>query len=268
MTLYEGRNYLTGPTEAEIKEYNRICDEEQIEGMHYGKRNLYRKYPEAIRHYNSLFPNNHIDLFDWQNSGNMEKLIDEFAAIVHDENSQERDILRFINHRPAHFIIGSLLTYKDFGHHKAYIFPEFSIGNGIYYADYLIIGKNSGGYEFLFVELEAPNGRTTRKNGHEGLATRKGLEQIDDWKYMIDKDFDAISKELKKHSNKVDLFPNELLNYDSTRMHYTVICGTRDDYNDVTYRDRRAKKKEMHIDLYHYDNLIDISRNLIDRVTF
>lgn len=267
MNLYDDRDYSKSPTESEKEEYELILKEEK-EGMFIGKRNLYFKYPAAIRHYQSLFPNNHVDLIDWKMTGEMNKLTEEFSSIVHNQDSNERDILNFINHKPAHYIIGSLLTYKDFGHHETYIFPEFSIGAGKYYADYLIIGKNSGGYEFLFVELEAPNKRTTIKNGYEGQATRSGLNQISDWKSEIEANFHLITKEFEKHCIDVGKLPKEFKQYDSTRMHYMVITGLRNDYNDVTYRIRRLKVNGSGIDMYHYDNLIDLSKGLEDKNTF
>ena len=179
-----------------------------------------------------------------------------------------RDILNFINHKPAQYIIGSLLTCKNFGHHDTYIFPEFSIGNGKYYADYLIVGKNSGGYEFVFVELEAPNKRTTIKSGYEGQAMRSGLNQIFDWKCQIESDFASITKEFEKSCIQIEKLPIEFRQYDSTRMHYMVIAGLRDDYNDVTYRTRRLRSREQGIEMYHYDNLIDFSKLLEDSPAF
>ncbi len=266
MKLYQ-RDYCKEPTEFEMEEYERILAEEK-EGSLIGRKNLYYKYPEAVRHYNSLFPNNHIELLDWKMSGKMIELTEKFAKIVHNQNSKERDILNFINHTPAQYIIGSLLTYKNFGHHETYIFPEFSIGNGTYYADYLIVGKNSGGYEFVFIELESPNKSTTIKSGYEGLAIRSGLNQILDWKYQIGADFTLITKEFEKFCIKGKALPLEFQQYDSTRMHYMVIAGLRDDYNDVTYRNRRLKVKEQGIEMHHYDNLIDLSKLLENKNTF
>ena len=101
----------------------------------------------------------------------MEQLNEEFCALIHDANTNERNVLRFINHRPAYHIIAGVFKYYNFGHHDAYVFPEFALGK--YIADYLLIGKSSGGYEFVFVELEHPNGRTTLKSGHEGETFRK-----------------------------------------------------------------------------------------------
>lgn len=267
MKLYK-RDYCKKPTESEIKEYEQILEEEKV-GLCIGRKNLYYKYPEAVRHYKSLFPNNHIELIDWKSSGRMNELTEEFAHIVHNQNSKERNILNFINHKPAQYIIGSLLAYKNFGHHETYIFPEFSIGNGTYYADYLIVGKNSGGYEFVFVELEAPNKSTTIKSGYEGQATRSGLNQISDWKCQIEADFRSISKEFGKFCvDDIEKLPQEFRQYDSTRMHYMVIAGLRNDYNDVTYRTRRLKAKEQGIEMYHYDNLIDLSKSLEEKNTF
>ena len=217
MKLYQ-RDYCKGPNKLEMEEYERIREKEKI-GMGFCRRNLYPQYPEAIRHYNSLFPNNHIELFDWKASGKMSELTKAFEQLVHNKKSRERDILKFINHTPAPYIIGSLLIYKDFGHHDTFIFPEFSIGAGTYFADYLIVGKNSGGYEFLFVELEAPHKSTTIKSGYEGYATRSGLNQISDWKYQIETDFVSITKEFEKACIDVDRLPQEFRQYDSTRMH-------------------------------------------------
>ena len=108
MKLYQ-RDYCKEPTESEIKEYEKILEQEKVE-MGIGRKNLYYKYPEAVRHHKSLFPNNHIELFDWKMSGKMNELTEEFTYIVHSQNSKERDILNFINHRPAQYIIGSLLS--------------------------------------------------------------------------------------------------------------------------------------------------------------
>ena len=81
-------------------------------------------YPVAVRHYESLFPNNHVELFDFQKEGNIEQLNEEFCALIHDANTNERDVLRFINHRPAYHIIAGVFKYYNFGHHDAYVFPN------------------------------------------------------------------------------------------------------------------------------------------------
>lgn len=256
MNLYK-RDYIKNiPSKQEIQLYEDILyvERETVEDRKYGKRNLRRLYPVAVRHYNSLFPNNHIELFDFQNEGNMEQLNKEFCALIHDETTNEREILRFINHKPAYYIIAGVFKYYNLGNHDAYVFPEFALGK--YIADYLLIGKNSGGYEFIFVELEHPNGRTTIKSGHEGESCRKGTYQVYDWKAEIEAHFSVSFATIIKYSNKSSL-PKEFEEYDSSRFHYIVVAGLREDYTEATYRDRRYKAVQQNILTLHYDNLYD-----------
>lgn len=256
MNLYE-RDYIKAPpTSQEIELYKNVLrtEKEVVGNRKFGKTNHRRSYPAAVRHFESLFPNNHIELFDFQNTGNMEKLNEEFFDLIHNTNTNERDVLRFINHRLAYHIIAGVLKYYNFGHHDAYVFPEFALGG--YFADYLLIGKSSGGYEFVFVELEHPNGRTTLKSGHEGESFRKGTYQIYDWKAELEANFSESFAIIKKFSNKTSL-PEEFSKYDSSRFHYVVVAGLREDYNEATYRDRRTKAAQQNILTLHYDNLYD-----------
>lgn len=266
MNLYD-RDYNKEPSKEELKEYKRILELEKS-GLKIGYINHYREYPEAIRHHNSLFPNNHIDLFDWQVDMKMSSINSSFEKLVHNISTNERDILRFINKTPAPYIIGSLLQYETFGHHATFIFPEFSIEDGKYYADYLIVGRSSGGYEFLFVELESVNGTTTLKSGYDGKSIRAGYNQIFDWKYSIESNYNLITNEFKKNMNPSKELPTEFIKFDSSRFHYAVVSGLRKDYNETTYRNRRIKYKEMGIRSYHYDNLLELAIELENRNTF
>ncbi len=265
MKLYE-RDYIkVPPTRQELDHFKEITAAEIQENKKLGRINLRRLYPEAIRHHDSLFPNNHVELFDFQNQGNMEDINNRFAELIHNPEANERNILQFINHNPAFHIIASVFKYYDFGHHDAYIFPEFDLGSCI--ADYLLIGKNSGGYEFIFVELEHPNGRITLKSGHEGQACRMGTHQIYDWQAEIESHFSSCFATITKFSNKPTL-PKEFLEYDSSRFHYAVVAGTREDYNDTTYRDRRNKLQQQNIRMLHYDNLYDKACELVTAQSF
>lgn len=51
--------------------------------------------------------------------------------------------------------------------------------------------------------------------------------------------------------------PKEFSEYDSSRFHYAVVAGLREDYNEATYRDRRNKVTQQNILTLHYDNLYD-----------
>lgn len=65
--------------------------------------------------------------------------------------------------------------------HEAYLFPEFQLGN-LYKADYLLMGKSSVGFEFIFIELESPYGKITLNDGQLGAEFRDGISQLEDWK--------------------------------------------------------------------------------------
>lgn len=272
MNLYLN-NYTNQPCEKDENIYQEILKREQ-EHSPISKKNLRHDYPVSIRHYNSLFPNNHIELIDYKNDENTDlqdsiyDLIEAFKSLIHNDNTNEQDILRFINHKPAFFIPASITIAGGFtfGHHDLYLFPEFRLGDK-YIADYLLIGSGSGGYEFIFVEFEKSNGRITLKSGHYGEAIRKGNFQIYDWQSWIEANNSRFYNDLAHYKGHID-FPNELKTYDSTRFHYVTVAGLRSDYDEVTYRRRRDQKKKEDIILLHYDNLYDSALELKNRNSF
>ena len=266
MVLYE-RDYKKGLTEEENAQYKTLLEKEK-EGMIIGRKNMYPDYPIAVHRYESLFPNNHVLLSDLKKEFDLQKQNLAFLDILNNSNSKERDILNFINHEHAYHIIASIFSCAGLlvGHHNSnYLFPEFSLENGRFRADYLLIGKGSGGHEFVFVELEAPNGRTTLKSGDYGEATRKGNIQACDWQSSIEGEFTYFIRELNKAKGNQNL-PDEFLKYDSTRFHYVIVTGRRIDYKERTYLLRR-KQEGGRINL-HYDNLYDAAETLLEANTF
>lgn len=235
-----------------------------------GMINLYCEYPAAVKHYLSLFPNNHIFLNDVKKSCDIHSINMQFSSLVHSETTNERDIIRFINHSAkAYYIICSIFNAGgyNFGHHDAYVFPEYRLGDD-YRADYLLIGKNSGGYEFIFVELEKPNGRVTLQDGNPGQVMRLGNFQINDWKSWVDSNFHKLKNFFDSEKRKDVELPDEFYKFDSTRVHYVVVAGTRETYNEKTYQFRRREKLNSNIVYLHYDNLIDASERLLEHNSF
>lgn len=224
-------------------------------------------YPLAVRHNISLFPNNHIELYGIKENFNLTELNKSFLALIEKEGCLERDVLNYINNTPAYHIVGSILQDRfAFGHHELYLFKEMWLGEK-YRTDYVLIGKGSGGYEFVLVEFEKPEGRITLKDGHFGEAFRKGLFQVDDWKAWMDANFKVFSDDLLSVKGDREL-PEELMQYDSTRFHYVVVAGKRNDYTDKTYRIVREKKQRLDIHLLHHDNLYENSVKLESATTF
>ena len=93
-------------------------------------RSLFRQYPKAIRHYNSLFPNNYMDVVELEDFESLKNKLDDFKTLLDSKDVKERDILNFIRNHKAYFIIASLLKrYFDFGHHEAYLFRRVPAWN-------------------------------------------------------------------------------------------------------------------------------------------
>lgn len=266
MKLY-ARNYKL-ITDVEWQEYQRILEIEKTQAK-FGKIGHYNEYPEAIKHYLSFFPNNHINLYEMKKK-DIHSINLQFQELIHSADVNEQDILRFINHEPqAYHIIASIFKAGGFtfGHHDAYLFPEFELGKD-FRADYLLVGKGSGGYEFIFIELEKSNGRVTLKDGHLGQVVRSGENQITNWKSWIDSNFHTLKDFFDFEKNPELELPQEFYKLDNTRMHYVVVGGTREDYKDKTYELRRRKLKESDIHMLHYDNLFDSSELLLQLNTF
>ena len=265
--LYD-RDYLEGLTEEEEREYLRIRETENSKAK-YGRRNMFLSYPKAARMCNSLFPNNYLDIADLKNHELLRKSKEEFGALIDDPNCNERQILNFINGTKYYNIIGSLLLGLTFntGHHAASLFPEFQLGTE-YKADYLIVGKGSGGYEFVFIELENPYGNITLKDGQLGKEFRKGISQLEDWRRWLPTGFSSFGEVMRKYKNRSRDLPDEFHRLDLSRFHYIVIAGRRSDFTEKTYVIRREKMKNEDTYILHYDILVDLADCIIGRISY
>ncbi|WP_312175323.1 Shedu anti-phage system protein SduA domain-containing protein [Chryseobacterium sp.] len=219
----------------------------------------YWNVPRSIIHNRQIFPNNYLNIDDLKNPENINR-IESFSIIVK-ENKSEREILNYINNTESYFIIGSIFQNFQFGHHEAFLFKEFPLFPS-HVTDYLLIGKNSHGYHFVFVELENVFGNITVNSGDFGTTIRKGLKQIQDWDFWLESNFNTLKIYFEKHlGNK--LLPKEFINFDKTRINYVIIAGKRTDFNDKTYRLKRKLHQSENILLLHYDNLIEDSFSLL-----
>lgn len=216
-----------------------------------------------ILNIDSLFPNNYLNEIDLKiNRNSYIHKLQLFTNLIDDKTITERDILNFIRNEKAFFLIGSILkNYTIYGHHDRYFFQEIMLPPN-HQADFLLIGKNSHGYHFLFFELENPYGGITIKDGNFGNTIRKGLIQVDDWKVWLEQNFSSLRNVLDKHKKPNSTLPKEFYEFDSTRIEYVVIGGRRTDFNEKTNRLRRNYIKQG-ITILHYDNVVDESLKLI-----
>ena len=266
MEIYE-RDYRL-LTDDEKEQWNALKAKEIIRsGEIEIRQSYYSEYPLAVRHYLSLFPNNHLDIFPIWNGAESSLTIEKFKKLISEESNGEREILNFIRKEKAYPMIASILDHYNFGHHDTFIFPEFPLGNS-FRVDYLIIGRASCGFQFIFIELEAVNNRITLSNGDFGESIRKGLSQIADWDYWLDENFQSLSEIFNRLKKDDTPLPNEFYKLDKSRIHYSIIAGRRDHYNEKTYRLRRKEKDQKKITIFHYDNVIDLSEKLINKNTY
>lgn len=222
---------------------------------------IYNNFPFILNH-ESLFPKNHLNTVELNKNkiANISK-VQRFSELLNSDIT-ERNILNFIHDERAYFIIGSiLLNYTIYGHHDRYIFPEIELPPN-FQADYLLIGKNSQGYHFLFIELENPSGSITLADGSFGSALRKGLNQIEDWRDWLENNLNGLRKAIEKSNIFKKELPKEFYEYDSTRFEFVVIAGRRSDFNEKSNRQKR-KLRRNGITILHYDNLIEESEKLI-----
>lgn len=215
--------------------------------------------PEASYFYQSLFPNNFLSTKSIKDKIKLKQIEDEFEKLLN-SNPSERMILNFINQNRYFNLIASLFhSGFTFGHHDAYLFKEFEFP-ATYKADYLLVGKNSHGYHFIFVELESPTGSITNKDGRFGTTIRKGIKQVEDWDKWLEGNFNSLYLVFEKLKNNRTELPDEFRTLNKTRLNYVVICGRRADFNDNTYDEKRRLLRSKNINLLHYDNLIDSYR--------
>lgn len=269
MNMLYKRDYNKGLTIEEKQQYKDITGrefgEEQKNG--FGFANSPEKYPKAVRMYKTLFPNNFLDFIELRDEDRLLSANNEFLAILNNEETNERAILNFIRDAQYYHIIGSIMwgLSFNFGHHGAFLFPEFQLSNS-YKADYLLIGKSSGGYEFVMVELESIHDRITLSSGELGDSFRKGISQLNSWRRWLENNYSSFGETLKKYKNPIKDLPEEFYMLDMSRFHYVVVAGRRSDFTELTYRTKREKTNNIHI--LHYDNLFDFSNKLIGRCTY
>lgn len=276
-TTYHGT--VTQTMKLYDRDYTRLTAEEITEWQRYDKEHTkqvgkllvrtgaFRSYPKAVRHFKSLFPNNYLDIVELKDEERLRTTLASFRGLL-DGDVNERKVLSFILENRAYFIVASLLkAYFRFGHHEAHIFPEFQLGNS-YKVDHLLVGLSSGGWHFVFVELEAPKGDITLENGDLGVAFRKGLSQVADWNTWLEERYSALSETFDKHRRSELPLPREFIQLDKTRLYFVVVAGRRSDFNDRTYRIQRKRQMDSSELILHYDNLLDAAENVIGQNTY
>lgn len=167
-----------------------------------------------------------------------------------DKATKENDIQTYIKRNEKWFIPLSILKNYDFGHHFACVVPEYSLGSE-YRVDYLLVGKNSMGYQFVLVEFEDVNVEYKNKTSNsETEKVRRGLTQIRDWKRWIDK-----NKDYFENSEGISEFGR---NIPSWGFYYCLVVGRRGKMDDMANKLRGEMQNDFpSLKIISYDRLVD-----------
>lgn len=167
-----------------------------------------------------------------------------------DKATKENDIQTYIKRNEKWFIPLSILKNYDFGHHFACVVPEYSLGSE-YRVDYLLVGKNSMGYQFVLVEFEDVNVEYKNKTSNsETEKVRRGLTQIRDWKRWIDK-----NKDYFENSEGISEFGRSI---PSWSFNYCLVVGRRGKMDDMANKLRGEMQNDFpSLKIISYDRLVD-----------
>jgi hypothetical protein len=258
---------LTPVEEAEWQELQEIRRPKPI--PLFVKATSIRGYSKAVRHKSTLFPNNFLDVVELQEKDRLKSEVSAFEELLNSPGVDERKILNHINGNYRFFIIGSILKALPFGfgHHDAYLFPEFPLGN-TYEVDYLLAGDSSDGFSFVFVEFEAPSGKITLASGDYGEVIRRGLRQVNKWKRWLAANYNCLIETFDKYRGSDVQLPPEFSRLDTTRLHYVVVAGRRRDFKETTYQARREEVMQGGPLLLHFDHVLDSASYIIGDSTY
>ncbi len=185
----------------------------------------------------------------------VEREVTELATGLND-GWRESDVQEFLKPRP--YLFDGLYRHG----HGTFVFSEFKFGTE-YIADWVIGSGHSGGIMWDLIELECPQSLPFMKDGRFAKPTRKGINQIRDWRRWIGKNIAYVEKSRSQHG--LGLFDI------SARASGIVVVGRRSLYSShegvSRYNEARAMcSEESQINVISYDTLIERMRFYIDRL--
>ena len=179
---------------------------------------------------------------------------DELLNVLN-KAEKENDIQQYIKNNQKWFIPASIFECYDFGHHEAYIVPEQQLGHK-YRADYMLIGRNSIGYNIVLVEFEDVNVDYKIKTYNaETEAVRKGIAQINDWKRWMNDN--------RMHFLRECIPADFISNVPPWGIRYCLVVSRREKMDNVA-NDIRGQQSEHDpsLKIITYDRLVDNVRRL------
>lgn len=167
-----------------------------------------------------------------------------------DSGWKETDVQSYLKTRP--YLFDGLYRHG----HGTFVFSEFQLGTE-YVADWVIGSGHSGGVTWDLIELECPQSIPFMNDGHFAVSTRKGIDQINDWRNWIEQNTEHVGK--PKSSHGLGLFDI------TCRAHGIVVAGRRSLYDAQAGRSKYAEARKLKrysegIEIISYETLIQKMR--------
>ncbi len=256
MRLYE--KDFCKPNYEEIKAYNEYLEFHSRGVIDYSKeKDPIKKFKPSIREFifraESKFPNN---VFFRENMDTKSAKVEaNLFKIELDKSTNESDIQSYIKNNRKWYIPASIIKGYNFGHKENYIFPEMKFGSS-YVCDYLICGRNSDGYNLLFIEFEDANVNFVNSDmNRKAKGLNSGLGQIDNWKLWLS---DNRQFFLNEHG-----FTDKNINVPLNRIFFCLVVGRR---KRMSTLDRNRKNQLMYersnLTIINYDRIVDYMEQL------
>lgn len=136
--------------------------------------------------------------------------------------------------------------------HGTYAFSEVTFPPE-YRADWLIASGHSGGFSWDLIELEDPQALPFMNDGHYSGCTRKGINQIKDWRNYIQNNLDYVTKSQAAHGlGLYDLRP---------RSKGMIVVGRNEVYGSEAAKDkydehRKRTMEDEFIEVVSYESFL------------
>ncbi|MGR5907334.1 hypothetical protein ACT7DL_07520 [Bacillus paranthracis] len=101
MGIYE-RDY-SKLTKEEVAFLDKIKSDKKFSTIH--RVIPYSTYPKAVRHYKSLFPNHHLDIFDLKGNEKPKEQIELFLKTLNDSTITERNLFKIFLKNLEHILL-------------------------------------------------------------------------------------------------------------------------------------------------------------------
>jgi hypothetical protein len=151
---------------------------------------------------------------------------------------------------------------------------EFRFGAD-YRADFVALGRFSGGFSIHLIELEPPDAQLFTRSGKPAKRLNEAISQVDSWRTFIDRHRDSVLHELSKHIRHHELIwssndceptnncgwplyhPRACLQW-----YYHVVIGRRRRQSEEELERKAFFLKHHGIHVMTYDRLVDAAKKL------